>query len=391
MSNVNPIILLRDKAIIWIALALGALGACWWVYGFFTAENADTISTIDTLSASLSLIQKEGVVTEKNWNELTTDEKKNEQWSTMTQLVPSLGKLAGSGTAAAAKNISTMKDISFKVGNEDYIPWLTKSWTADADAALTKTQSDIAEVIPVFSGIAEMTSTQDIAGKITLKTLNDYIQANIVDQFNLTNAFGEIGIDQVQFLPEAPEIGMYDIPLHFEKVPNENVLSLLQFLGKTGGVNITENGKNVTIEHINPEPLKSTDPSLSSLKNLLITVEDMTITPTKIDKDPSPANIVTSDHSLWDVNITLRFYIRGVSRDHIAALDTKLSTLLDTGTNAGSLIMKGNTLLKTCNGCSDAPQIRDIINLLMQARAAYDSIILAERDPKKSSNTAPTS
>ena len=40
-------------------------------------------------------------------------------------------------------------------------------------------------------------------------------------------------------------------------------------------------------------------------------------------------------------------------------------------------------ILKACNGCSEAPQIRDIIHLLEQARSAYDSFVLEERDPKK--------
>lgn len=123
-----------------------------------------------------------------------------------------------------------MKNISNKVGSENYIPWLEKSWTGDAESSLTKTQNDIAEVIPVFTGISEVSSTQNIDGKITLKTLNDYIQTNIVDQYGLSNAFGQIGIDRVKFLAEAPEVGVYDIPLRFQKVPNDNVLNLLQFL-----------------------------------------------------------------------------------------------------------------------------------------------------------------
>lgn len=123
-----------------------------------------------------------------------------------------------------------MKNISLKVGNENYIPWLEKSWSGDAESMLTKTQSDIAEVIPVFTGISEIASTQDIAGKITLKSLNDYIQTNIVEKYGLANAFGQIGIDRVKFMEEDPEVGVYDIPLHFEKVPNENILNLLQFL-----------------------------------------------------------------------------------------------------------------------------------------------------------------
>ena len=203
-----------------------------------------------------------------------------------------------------------MKNISNKVGSENYIPWLEKSWTGDAESSLSKTQSDIAEVIPVFTGISEVESTQNIAGKITLKSLNDYIQTNIVDQYGLSNAFGQIGIDRVKFLPEAPEVGVYEIPLRFEKVPNENVLNLLQFLGKTGGVRITETGKSITIEHINPQPIK-TDNGQSSLKNLLITIKDMAVTPTKIDgQDTNTVNITTKNRSMWDVDVTLQFYIR---------------------------------------------------------------------------------
>jgi len=36
--------------------------------------------------------------------------------------------------------------------------------------------------------------------------------------------------------------------------------------------------------------------------------------------------------------MTLRFYIRGASRDHIATLDTTITTLLDKNGRDGSLI-----------------------------------------------------
>ncbi len=135
---------------------------------------------------------------------------------------------------------------------------------------------------------------------------------------------------------------------------------------------------------MNQEPIKTSDGTQSSLKNLLITVKDMNITPTRIEgQEEKSINITTKSKSMWDVNITLQFYIRGVSRDHIAALDTTITSLLDKSGKGISLMGKGNALLKACNGCSEAPQIRDIINLLDKARAAYDSIIIEERDPKK--------
>lgn len=320
------------------------------------------------------------MITNKNWDELESEAKKNERWSTMNRLVPSLTKLVGTGTPAATKNIATMKNISHKVGNEKYIPWLEKSWTGDAETSLNKAQSDIAEVIPVFTGISELEATRDIAGKITLKSLNDYIQTNIVEKYGLTNAFGQIGIDRVKFLTDAPEVGVYEIPLRFESVPSDNIINLLKFLGKTGGIRINESGKTINLEHISPQPIK-TDDGQSTLKNLLITVKELGITPVKKDGEEW-VNVVTQGRNMWDVNITLQFYIRGVSRDYIATLDTQLVTLLSKS-GKDSLITQGNALLKQCNGCTQASQIRDIIDLLGQAKAAYDSIIVEERDPKK--------
>lgn len=86
----------------------------------------------------------------------------------------------------------------------------------------------------------------------------------------------------------------------------------------------------------------------------------------------------------WDVSMTLRFYIRGASRDHIATLDSTLTTLLDKNGRPNSLITQGNDLLKICNNCPEAAQVKDIITLLGNARAAYDSILVQEKNPKNS-------
>ena len=140
MTNANPIINLRNKAIIWLSIAIAAFVGSWLIYGFFNGVNSSVIGRIEELTTTLNLIQKEGVITTKNWDELTSEEKKNERWTTMTRLAPVLQKLTGIGTPTAGKNIVTMKNISNKVGNEDYIPWLEKSWTPDAETALDKTQ-----------------------------------------------------------------------------------------------------------------------------------------------------------------------------------------------------------------------------------------------------------
>lgn len=310
MTNANPIITLRNSTIVWgMIMAVSLLGS-WWIQNFFKSNSSVASSRIVTLSESVETLEKEGVVTEKKWAELTADEQKNERWATMTKLVPSLQKLVGSGTAQAKKNIDIMKTISQKVGDGNYISWLEKSWTGSAQTELTDTQTTIAEIIPVFAGMAEVASTESIGGKITLKSLIEYIQGNVVDQYGLQNALGDIGIKTVQFLDKG-DIGAYEVPLDFQGVPNENVMNLLKFLGKTGGVKISGSGNNVTIEHLLSKPLKNTGTNESTLRNLLITVKDMTITQTPEEgKDNDELAVSSKNNTRWDVHVTLRFYIR---------------------------------------------------------------------------------
>ena len=87
----------------------------------------------------------------------------------------------------------------------------------------------------------------------------------------------------MKFLPESGDIGIYEVPLQFEKVSNNSVINLLQFIGKTGGIRMTETGKNITIEHLLSRPIKNILENESSLKNLLVTIKTMTITPTSIE------------------------------------------------------------------------------------------------------------
>lgn len=108
----------------------------------------------------------------------------------------------------------------------------------------------------------------------------------------------------------------------------------------------------------------------------------MSITPTRIEGKTEASSVNTRSRDNWDVRMTLQFYIRGASRDHIANLDTTITTLLDKNGRDGSLIAQGNNILKICNNCPEAPQIKDIIALLGNARTAYDSILIQEKNPK---------
>jgi len=115
MTNANPLITLRNNAIMWLSITVVSLLGAWWIHGFFSTSGSTTVHRVDILSQTLVLISEEGVVTEKSWDELSPEEKKNERWATMTKLVPTLQKLVGVGTPSAGKNIATMKSISQKV------------------------------------------------------------------------------------------------------------------------------------------------------------------------------------------------------------------------------------------------------------------------------------
>ena len=140
MTNDNPIINLRNRSITWISIAVVSFVGAWWIFTFFGGTSSPEMRNIQDLKTTLELIKEEGVITTKNWDEMNPEERKNERWNTMTRLSPTIQKLAGTGTPASAKNVGTMKDISLKVGNENYIPWLEKSWTGEAETLLLKTQ-----------------------------------------------------------------------------------------------------------------------------------------------------------------------------------------------------------------------------------------------------------
>lgn len=379
MKNDNSLTSLRSNALINIGILCVILLSNWWIYSVIADTWIQKIKQIESLKIEHDLLINEWVITKKPWDTLTPEEKKNERWQTQTKLVPSLQKMIWIGTPQASKNILKIKDMS-QVTQTPYIQWLKASWTDESDATLTKTQEDIAEVIPLFARISEADSTEIISGKITLKTLIDYVQQNIVEKFALWNALGQIGISTVDF-PENGDIGIYEVPLRFEWVQNANIMELLKFTKSTGEVRIIDEDNNITLEHKTHNPLKNTVAHSSKLGNLLITVKELIIIPTH--KDPNnPEWEITTKSSLWDVHITLLFYIRWASRDHIATLDRDITTLLSKTWWEESLVQLGNAALKRCNNCPEAPYIKDILHLLGNADNAYKSIIAQEKNPK---------
>lgn len=151
--------------------------------------------------------------------------------------MPGIKNTIGTGTTEETKNLEIIKKITKKDKSEqDYISWLKNSWDAQSKDNLDKLQDDIAQIIPIFSGVSGITGTENtkhITGKITLKSLIDFIQNDIAQKYHLGHAMGSIGIEGVQFNQGGSEIGAYNIPLKFDNVKNKDVINLLDFLART--------------------------------------------------------------------------------------------------------------------------------------------------------------
>jgi len=382
MTNKNNLIELRNASIVWFFICCALLAGLWFSYTSFEKlwaqleiHNTKKIQTIANIRA-------EGIISDQK---ISTEWEEALRFATILSIVPGIKSVIGMGTTEEQKNTAIIKRITTKPDDtQEYVAWLKKSWDAQSKENLDKLQNDIAEIIPIFSGVSGISgveNTKHIVGTITLRSLIYYIQHDIAKKYNLWIAVWSIGVNGVQFGQDGSEIGAYDIPLKFDKVSNKDVLNLLDFLGQTGGIKIQKMENNqFAIQHLNAQvdqqTLPTQDASLSQLKNLLITIPSLSITPSEKD-----TLIATEEPQEWNIAITLTFYIRGVSGDHLMKMDLALGR--DIGDKEPwALIKRASTLLEACRPnkkCSDENKISEIITLLNTARETYKSILWADK------------
>lgn len=377
----NYLIDLRNATITWFVICIALLGGFWFSYDLFSKlwkqleeHNQKKIQTIDN-------IREQGIISDQKITEASMDALR---LTTITNIVPGIRSTIGMGTPEEQKNLETIKRITKKDSAEkDYTTWLKSSWDAQSKENLEKVQDDIAEIIPVFSGVSGIPGTENtkhITGKITLKSLIDFIQHDIAEEYHLGHAMGAIGIEGVRFNQDGSEIGAYDIPLKFDKVSNQDVIQLLDFLSRTGGIKVQKMQNNqFSIQHIYPridKKLSQLTDSLSQLKNPLIIVNNLSISPTEKD-----ASVVTQEYQEWNISLTLTFYIRGVSGDHLMKMDQLLAKNI-WDVQPWELIGAANKLLELCKkkmSCTDENKIVNIVTLLNSARDTYKSILAADK------------
>lgn len=184
-STKTYIVELRNATILWLILMMGLLSGLWYSYDLFSKlgqqleeHNQKKIQTIDN-------IQSEGIISDKEIVEGTDDALR---LTTIKQLVPSITTTIGIGTTEEQKNLEILKRITKNDTNDkDYIAWLKNSWDVASKENLEQLQDDIAEIIPIFSGVSGIYGTENtkhITGKITLKSLIDFIQHDIAEEYH---------------------------------------------------------------------------------------------------------------------------------------------------------------------------------------------------------------
>jgi len=384
----SALVELRNSTIIWLIISIILIVVLWFSYNFFSQLGAQLVIHNQKKEKTISNITAEGIISDQ---EITATSIDSMRWATIQKYVPGIQTtIWATGTPEWIKNIETIKRITSK-GNggqeyKEYRDWLKASWDSQSKENLDQIQKDIADIIPIFSGISDNENTKHIYGKITLKKLIDFIQTDITKAYHLGNVMGSIGIDSVKF-KEWTDIWAYDIPLKFDKVENRDIMDFLDFLAKTWGIKVQKMvGGKFAIKHLDPRILSRSelatagDSNITQLKNPLIIVQNLVIRPSEKD-----VTLSTESSQKWDITMTLTFYIRWASSDYILTMDTKLQNLLWEANNPLSLLWKAGVILQNCKKdttCSDENKISDIINLLNVAKNTYKGI----RDADKTSS-----
>lgn len=59
MTNANPIITLRNNAIMWLSITVLTLVGTWWLYGVLSDAGSETLEKITKLDNVVTLIRDE--------------------------------------------------------------------------------------------------------------------------------------------------------------------------------------------------------------------------------------------------------------------------------------------------------------------------------------------
>lgn len=194
----------------------------------------------------------------------------------------------------------------------DYIAWIL-----DANGKIEKVNAEVEEndrilgnIIPNYTSILLPEDTAVIKNQITFSSFINYVEKEILNKYSLTS-FSPLGMENISFdtnKSSQVNIGSFKITLDF-KGKNPNILALINVLQNSGKLSI-RNGK--LIPQGGEKSIRS--PSLSSLSNLLIGIDSLSLT--NVFENPDK----TAEKDMNQGTLTLEFYVEGMNYQKLLLL-----------------------------------------------------------------------
>ena len=173
-----------------------------------------------------------------------------------------------------------------------------------------------------------------------MKTLINYVHDDILDRFGIALIEGALGITNIQFDEQYPQIGYYTIAVDVPTVHFRDAIKILDFVYSTGDFrkDIDANSRTI-ITHVAPTPtrLKNRDSlqksGQSGLSNLLIELEDLTISPVASSQEDSGTPYMSlndgTEFPRWQMSLNFTFYIRGASGTQVKIVESQIDKLIN--------------------------------------------------------------
>lgn len=238
------------------------------------------------------------------------------------------------------------------------------AWSADEAGKIDQINAEIAEndrilgnIIPNYSTITDPDSASTIKNQITFASFIDYIERQILQKYSLTS-FSPLGINNISFSTDRAtvvNIGSFKVSLDFDG-KNSDILAFVNSLQQSGRLTIRD-GKLVSTDSVSDS---GSTTNLSSLSNLLVSIDSVTLNGFLANNDTKNAG-----------SVTLEFYVEGMNYQKILILRSMLAddfTVLAKGVKEnGALCTKGDNPI--CNEGVTNAAIATIKNLNSQVTA----------------------
>lgn len=200
-----------------------------------------------------------------------------------------------------------VRQVIKKEGTDKYLNWLREAISKSDDdrRKLVQIKQKINSILPTLSPMSSNIDEENI----TLKQYIRFIEGSILKEFNFDSNV-VLGLQWINYgdgkwaVPKS--IGTFDLSFDFDST-NGNILKFLNYINNSGNGEILSQSGNLTLPEDNP----------GIMSNPLITIESFSLTDSLDAAKPNEKN---------SGRTTIRFYVRGSSKDDIVYLSESVKT-----------------------------------------------------------------